>query len=180
MYFAKDKKNQCMLLSALWSSPQSWKFFFKIYFLFPPQYLCTIEMCTFSALPVCLKVFLTLLNKDQFRVGTFEWQLVLSLRVTVRPSLCSFYGGAATPCLLISVEFLMVVISDDAGTGCLLDEVGESSLMHSYTLELLRRQRGRSRDGTALQTCWWPDCGFRNPYSFLNFCLRNIQTIPFL
>ena len=94
--------------------------------------------------------------------------------------MCSFYGGTATPCLLISVEFLMVVISDDAGTGHLLGEVGESSLMHSYTLELLRRQRGRSRDGTALQTCWWPDCGFRNPYSFLNFCLRNIQTIPFL
>ena len=98
----------------------------------------------------------------------------------MRPSSCSFYGGAATPCLLISVEFLMVVISDDAGTGHLLGEVGESSLMHSYMLELLRRQRGRSHDGTVLQTYWWPDGGFRNPYSFLNFYVRNIQTIPFL
>ena len=63
---------------------------------------------------------------------------MLGLGVTVRPSSCRFYGGAATPCLLISVEFLMVVISDDAGTGHLLGEVGESSLMHSYMLELLR------------------------------------------
>ena len=89
----------------------------------------------------------------------------------MRPSSCRFYGGAATPCLLISVEFLMVVISDDAGTGHLLGEMGESSLMHSYMLELLRRQRGRSHDGTVLQTYWWPDGGFRNPYSFLNSLL---------
>lgn len=92
---------------------------------------------------------------------------VLSLRVTMRLNF-SFYGGAAISCLFFSVEFLMVVISDDAGIGHLLSEVGESSLMHSYMLELLRQRRGGSRNGTVLQTCWWPDCGFLNPYSFLN------------
>ena len=35
------------------------------------------------------------------------------------------------PVFFFSVEFLMVVISDDAGIGHLLSEVGESLLMHS-------------------------------------------------
>lgn len=59
------------------------------------------------------------------------------------------------PVLFFSVEFLMVVISDDAGIGHLLSEVGESLLMHSYMLELLRQRRGGSHNGTVLQTCWF-------------------------
>lgn len=50
----------------------------------------------------------------------------------MRPSACvAFMVEQPPPCLLISVEFLMVVIPDGAGTGCLLGEVGESLACHS-------------------------------------------------
>ena len=73
MYFAKDKKKSVHVVECPLVLASILEVLFQDLLFFPPQYLCTFEMCTFSALPVCLKVLQTLLNKDQFLAGTLEY-----------------------------------------------------------------------------------------------------------